>query len=92
MGKGTKMRAVATKVFAKQLQKQTNSMQQNFETRLELFLKNPDHSLLNAHRLIGKYQGFHSFNVTGDYRAIFEYIDKDTIRLHAIGSHSQLYK
>ena len=66
-----------------------------FDRRLELFLENPYHPLLNNHPLGGKYRGYRSINVTGDWRAIFSQQDEDdelvTI-FEVIGTHSQLYK
>ena len=68
-----------------------------FDTRLKLFLENPYHPQLNNHRLSGKYRGYRSINVTGDWRAIFlQHADDDDDGIvtifEVIGTHSQLYK
>ena len=49
------------------------------------------HSSLNNHKLVGKYTGSRSINVTGDYRAIYEKRDVDVIYWASIGTHAQLY-
>ncbi len=55
-------------------------------------MQNEYHPMLNNHKLVGKYTGSRSINVTGDYRAIYEKRDSDSIYWAAIGTHSQLYE
>ncbi len=60
-----------------------------------LFLKNPLHDQLRNHALKGKWQGYRSINITGDWRAVYrEYKDGEetVILFKAIGTHSEIYK
>lgn len=82
--------------FLKQLKKAPLEIKVAFRKRLELFLKDPFHPLLDNHGLTGQYTGFRSINVTGDWRAIFAEQKSEakskTIVFVIIGTHSQLYK
>jgi addiction module RelE/StbE family toxin len=62
-----------------------------FRSRLELYCSDPQSSALRVHALKGKYIGAWSFDVTGDYRVIFEREGDHIIVLLMIGTHSQLY-
>ena len=79
--------------FIKNFKKCPKYIQEKFSERLELFLVNRSAEILNEHCLSRKLIGFKSINISGDYRAIFEVIDKkDVIYFITIGTHSQLYK
>lgn len=41
--------------------------------------------------LSGNYSGFHSINITGDIRALYEEIDGSYVIFEFIGTHSELY-
>lgn len=78
--------------FEKQVAKLKQNVYDHLELRLQLFMKDSFHPLLNNHNLTGKYKGYRSINITGDYRAIFLLVsDKEAIFV-AIGTHSKLYK
>lgn len=84
-----------SKVFDKQLRRTPLKIKIAFRNRLELFLKQPFHPLLNNHSLSGKLSGYRSINVTGDWRAIYSIADKEETKVtvfEMIGTHSQLYK
>lgn len=75
----------------KQLKKAPLEIKIAFRKRLELFLKDPFHSLLDNHGLTGQYAGFRSVNITGDWRAI--YFENDgVVTFVVLGTHNQLYK
>jgi addiction module RelE/StbE family toxin len=59
--------------------------------RLELFKSNPFNPILNNHMLHGKYEGYRSINITGDYRLIFEVISSDAIAVIDFDTHHSLY-
>lgn len=84
------------KTFLKQHKKSPKKIQQAWEEKLEFFIKNKFHPLLNNHQLTGEYKGYRSINVTGDWRAIFfETVDKEGNKMtifKLIGTHNQLYK
>lgn len=78
--------------FKKRYKKLNSSLQKNVDKRLILFRKEPLHTLLNNHSLRGKYLGYRSINVTGDYRAIYSLKTDDIAFFVAIDNHSNLYK
>ncbi len=86
------LRITQTKRFEKDFKKTPESTQDKFLDRLKLFIENPVHPILRRHDLHGKYKGCVSINITGDCRAIFEFVSKDQIEFQRIGTHNQLYK
>ncbi len=80
-----------TTAFHKQYRKLPKKIQAKFDQRFQLFVSDPQNSLLRIHALTGKYQGFWSLDVTGDYRALYQHQDDEVIIFGFIGTHSQLY-
>lgn len=78
--------------FVKQYRRAPTKICQHFDKKFLLFKQNPHHQLLNNHKLRGKYFGFRSINVTGDWRAIYSEPKKNIIIFAVLGTHSQLYK
>jgi len=78
--------------FRKQYQKSSLKIKNAFDFRLNLFLIDPNNPILNDHHLIGQYKGYSSFNVNGDWRAIYSQYSNDEIIIELLGTHSQLYK
>ncbi len=79
--------------FIKSLRKAPRKIQIAFRNRLELFLIDKYHPILNNHSLMGKYKDYRSLNVSGDWRAIFrEFENGKVIYFDFIGTHSKLYK
>ncbi|MEX0931655.1 MAG: type II toxin-antitoxin system YafQ family toxin [Candidatus Paceibacterota bacterium] len=85
------MRIAKAKQFRKQYKKLPLKIQKQFASRLILFLKDKNHSLLHVHSLKGAYTGLWSFNVTADIRVIFDDSYEGVLILVAIGSHSEFY-
>ena len=77
--------------FIKQYQRAPREVKEKFEARLRLFREDKYNPVLNNHGLTGKYAGFRSLNVTGDWRAVFMEVG-ETVYFVALGTHSQLYK
>jgi len=77
--------------FKKMFRKLPTQLQDTFEKRLSLFLKNPHDPALRVHALEGAWRGCFSINITGDIRAAFEEVSDDHVEFVAIGSHSELY-
>ncbi len=69
-----------------------NKIKQKTINRLAIFMQDEYAELLNNHALHGEYDGCRSINITGDFRLVYEKVDKDIRRLLDIGSHSQLYE
>jgi mRNA-degrading endonuclease YafQ of YafQ-DinJ toxin-antitoxin module len=76
--------------FLKVFEKLPPAIQEKFFSRLRLFQREPFHPLLNNHSVDTAYPRWRSINVTGDYRALFEQVDDDTIVFMKIGTHSEL--
>ena len=72
--------------------KQLRALQTKIDERLVLFMKDPFHDILNNHALGGKYEGYRSINITGDYRGLYRLLDNNTAYFTAIDTHSNLYK
>jgi len=86
------MRIEYSRRFAKELRRAPQKIQLAFRSRLVLFLKNKYDPVLNNHVLSGKLTGCYSFNVTGDWRAIYEeYENGDIIFFIILGTHSKIY-
>ena len=78
------------KNFKKRFKKLSPKIQEQFYERLDLFLKDKFHRVLNNHRVEKAFPNCRSINVSGDYRAIFEDAG-DTVIFITIGTHSELY-
>lgn len=62
-----------------------------FESRLQIFCNNPYQAELSNHPLKGKWQGYRSINISGDFRLVYKEVSEEEVIFVAIGSHSQLY-
>ena len=80
------------KNFRKQFDKLPLKIQDKFGERLDLFLQNQFHPLLDNHSLTGEYEGCRSINITGNIRAIFYLKTESDIVFINIGSHPELYE
>jgi len=86
------MRVRFTKRFSKQYDRSPQKVKNAFNKKLELFIRDSRHPILNNHPLIGQYKGFRSINVTGDWRALYsEFESSELVFFEFIGTHSQLY-
>ena len=79
------------KSFKKELKMLPKKGQEQFLKRFELFLQNPNHPILNNHKLKGGLEGMRSINIMGDIRLIYEEVGKNKVLFLMIGSHSKLY-
>jgi len=85
------MKVLTHKKFNKAFKKAPESLRKIFARKIDLLKNNPIDSQLNNHALTGEYLGCRSIDINGDWRVIYEQLDKETIRLLIIGTHSQLY-
>jgi addiction module RelE/StbE family toxin len=86
------MRASYHKDFKKAYRKLSGNLKQKANERILLFLEEPFNPLLNNHALAGKYLGYRSINVTGDFRAVYKLLDSDIAHFVDLNTHSNLYK
>ena len=85
------MRIELHKNFLKSYSKLPANIREKFKERRNLFIENKFNPILNNHSVEPTYPGWRSINITGDYRALFEIKDKDTVIFTKIGTHSELY-
>ena len=68
-----------SKKFSKHYDKVPAKIRKAVQERLKLFKENKFAPVLNNHSLTGKYIGYRSINITGDWRALFREIEDETI-------------
>jgi addiction module RelE/StbE family toxin len=84
--------ATFSKNFKRSLKKKDKFIQEKTRERIRLLREDPSNVLLKNHRLHGKYEGCNSINITGNFRAIFEYLNENHIVFSEIGTHPELYE
>lgn len=86
------MRVRFHKRFVKDYSRLDLKIHHAVKNRLQIFCTNPYHAELSNHPLKGKWRGYRSINLSGDFRAVYkkEVSDEEVIFI-TIGSHSQLY-
>lgn len=85
------MRIKYSKKFKKQYSKLSPKLQKRTKGAISLWASNPNNESLRLHQLSGKMRRFHSIDITGDVRALYEVIDKEVYLYQMVGTHSQLY-
>ena len=78
--------------FLKRYIKLSATLRTKCDERIQLFVMEPGHPLLNNHALKGERMGQWSINVTGYWRALYEFEDSETVVFTEIDTHSNLYK
>jgi addiction module RelE/StbE family toxin len=76
--------------FTKSYKKLSPKVKVKLENRLRFFSKDEFNPVLNNHALKGRWLGYRSINVTGDFRAIFKR-DVNNVLFVAVDTHSNLY-
>lgn len=79
------------KNFVKAFRKLSEKLKKRVRMRMLLFIEHPYHFQLNNHQLTGKYSGYYSINISGDYRAVYKKISESEVIFVEIGTHAQLY-
>ncbi|MBI3459262.1 type II toxin-antitoxin system mRNA interferase toxin, RelE/StbE family [Candidatus Azambacteria bacterium] len=85
------MKTVTHKKFEKVFKQIPQKIQNKFYQQLRIFQCNKYDQRLRNHSLVGRYLGYRSMDIIGDWRIIFKEIDNETIKLVNIGTHSELY-
>jgi addiction module RelE/StbE family toxin len=80
------------RLFKKRYKKIPAKIQRQIDIRLRLFSQSQFHPLLNNHPLTGDRQGQWSINITGNWRAIYEFKNKNTVVFVDINTHNNLYR
>lgn len=82
---------IPTKYFKKKVSKLPKSIKIKLAKKINLFMDEPKDIILNNHQLSGRYSGYRSINITGNYRMIFEELEDSSVRLIDIDTHAKLY-
>lgn len=85
------MKIIYTSKFIREYKKLPQEIKLLAENKEEIFRKNPFNSVLQTHKLHGRFEDFWSFSVDFKYRIIFEFGNNNTIYFHSVGDHS-VYK
>jgi addiction module RelE/StbE family toxin len=86
------MRIFFHRSLKKRYKKMPIKIRRKAEERILLFADNPSNSILNNHPLTGDRNGQWSINITGDWRAIYVFKNKNEVVFIDIDTHSNLYK
>jgi len=86
------MKIVLHRNFEKKFIKLHPKLKEQFKERRNLFLENPSHTQLNNHPLSGDKIDQWIINITGDWRVIYVFNDKDVIVFIDVDTHSNLYE
>ena len=77
--------------FERQYKKLSKAIKNKLQERLKIFMSDEFHPILNNHPLQGKYRGYRSINVMGDFRAIYTRRSKEIFIFVTVNTHSKLY-
>jgi addiction module RelE/StbE family toxin len=77
--------------FNKDLKKLPLRIQLKFKEKLNLFMEDPKHPLLNAHQIHRSNKKYWEFYVTNKYRVIYALIENVYV-FYRIGTHSLIDK
>jgi len=74
--------------FAKEYRRLPKNIKTIAEAREKTFRENPFNPRLKTHSLSGKLKEYYSFSIDYHYRIIFEFVGKDTVWFHSVGTHA----
>jgi addiction module RelE/StbE family toxin len=86
------MRLVYSKDFLKQAAKLPKEAQRKLDKLIGLLASDPFHPLLHSKPLSGELSMTYSFRITRDWRVIFYFEDKETIKLLKVGNRKDVYR
>ena len=81
------MKIYYSKKFAKEYKKLPDKIKFVAEKKEKAFRKNPFDTQLKTHKLTGRLKDYWVFSIDYQYRIIFEFVDKDIIWFHSVGTH-----
>jgi len=74
--------------FEREYRKLPSSIKKIAEKKEEIFRIDPFDVRLKTHKLKGGLKDFWSFSIDNKYRIIFEFISKQEIWFHSVGTHA----
>lgn len=81
-----------SRVFDKKFVKLSQKLRERFKERRNMFMDDPFHPLLHNHALHGERRGQWSINITGDWRALYAFLDSNSVIFLDIDTHGNLYE
>ena len=81
------MKIYYSSTFAKEYKRLPHKVKASAEKKEKMFRRNPFNPQLKTHRLTGKLKEYYSFSIDYQYRIIFEFIGRDTVWFHSVGTH-----
>ncbi|MGZ8843109.1 MAG: type II toxin-antitoxin system RelE family toxin [Pyrinomonadaceae bacterium] len=86
------MRIIYSDAFLRSAAKLPTNQQRKLDQLLSVCSENPFDSRLHTKRLVGQLHGFLSFRITRDWRALFQFIDPETIQLLRVAHRRDIYR
>jgi len=77
--------------FEREYRKLPLSIKRTAEKQEDIFRADPFDMRLKTHKLKGRLKDFWSFSIDSRYRIIFEFISKQEVWFHSVGTHA-IYK
>ncbi len=77
--------------FEREYRKLSLVTKKSAENKEQIFRKDPFDPRLKTHKLKGKLKDFLAFSIDDKYRIIFEFVSKQEIWFHSVGTHD-IYK
>ena len=77
--------------FTRAYQRLPRAIQEDFKTKIQIFIKDPRHPSLKIHKLKGQLQECLAFRLMNGYRVLFEFSGAETVHLLDVGPHD-MYK
>ena len=74
--------------FAKEYKRLPKKVKAAAEKREKIFRANPFNPGLKTHRLSGRLKDYYSFSIDYNHRIIFEFVEKDVVWFHSVGTHA----
>lgn len=81
------MRILYLPKFAKQYRRLPAKIKDVAEEKEKIFHKNPHDPRLKTRKLHGRLKSFWALSINYEYRIIFDFVDKNTVRFYSIGKH-----
>ena len=86
------IRIIFGDVFVKTSKRLPKNLHRKLVELIKILENNPFNPLLHSKQLSGNLAGFYSFRITREYRALFQFIEAEVVKLEKIGHRKDIYK
>jgi len=86
------MKVIFGDQFIKSADKLPSRIQKKLDGLLVIMSRNPYDPLLHTKRLSGVLAGYFSFRITREWRALFQFLDSQTLQLLRIAHRKDIYR